>query len=519
MPLDDFFDPFGHLAGAAGKVVADAWTVAMLGLWNAGLWVLRLVFTIMDAFLTPDLSAAGPGAQLYRTTFWIAGALVVVMAMVQLGVAAVRRDGQSLARVGIGFAQFAIVWAAWITYLVAVVAACGGLTRALMQSLLRVNSWSAWRPWQEIEVQDLTDGTVATVLGLMGLLLWLAAIGHLLVMLTRAGALMVLAATTPVAAAGLLSDAGRAWFWKSLRWFHAAALSPVLMVLVLGVGVQMTTGVANGLADKTEAAIGTALPGVVLILIGCFAPLALFKLLAFVDPGTSSGAALRQGLATQGGLQGLLAGSGSGAGGSNAAASTDQLGRSQGESAGEDATSARFTQAEGGLLSKVGPIGAAAAQGLGLMQSVGAKGATVGADAANQMGVGHQSYQPDFSGTAGRRQDAVSGGGQNTSGNGNGTGSGDTSPGSAPCGDATPNTLLDPTGGGAGPGQATAGADAAAAVVPAPLTPGQASAGPGSGQPRGGGGAAGAGPKAGAGGGAAGAGGAEAAAAVPIVPV
>ena len=147
----------------------------------------------------------------------------------------------------------------------------------------------------------------------MGLLLWLAAIGHLLVMLTRGGALMVLSATTPISAAGLVSDAGRSWFWKSLRWFHAAAFTPVLMILVLGIGIQMTTGVANGLADKTQAAIGTALPGVILILISCFAPLALFKLLAFVDPGTSSGAAVRQGLAAQGGLQGLLGGmSGSG---------------------------------------------------------------------------------------------------------------------------------------------------------------------------------------------------------------
>ena len=129
----------------------------------------------------------------------------------------------------------------------------------------------------------------------MGLLLWLAAIGHLLVMITRAAALIVLAAITPVAAAGLVSDAGRSWFWKSLRWFHAAAFTPVLMVLMLGIGVQITTGVANGLADETQQAIGTALPGVILILIACVAPVALFKLLAFVDPNTSSGAALRTG--------------------------------------------------------------------------------------------------------------------------------------------------------------------------------------------------------------------------------
>src|SRR5829696_3792903 len=140
----------------------------------------------------------------------------------------------------------------------------------------------------------------------MGLLLWLAAIGHLLVMITRSAALIVLAALTPAAAAGLVSDAGRVWFWKSLRWFLAAAFTPVLMVLMLGVGVQITTGVANGLANSTQQAIGTALPGVILILIACVAPVALFKLLAFVDPNTSSGAALRAGLAEAGGVRGLF---------------------------------------------------------------------------------------------------------------------------------------------------------------------------------------------------------------------
>jgi type IV secretion system protein TrbL len=45
-----------------------------------------------------------------------------------------------------------------------------------------------------------------------------------------------------------------------------------------------------------------------LLLVSTFAPLALFKLLAFVDPGTSSGAAMRSGMAAVGGVQGLLGG-------------------------------------------------------------------------------------------------------------------------------------------------------------------------------------------------------------------
>ncbi|CCH79170.1 conserved membrane hypothetical protein [Nostocoides japonicum T1-X7] len=397
----DFLNPFTYLGSAAGKIVADGWTAAMLGLWNAGLWLLKLVLTLVDAFTVPDLSEGGPGSQVYQMTFWIAGALMLLLTMVQLAVTAARRDGKSMARVLVGTGQFVMVWAAWIALAVLVVAACGGLTRALMDKLLHIDKWAQFEPLgTQISTNDISDGTIATVLGFMGIFLVFAAIGHLLVMLTRAGALMVLATTTPIAAGGLVSDAGRSWFWKSLRWFIAAAFTPVVMILVLGIGVQMTSGVATGMNDDLQKAIGTAVPGVILICIGCFSPLALFKLLAFVDPGTSSGSALRAGLAAQGGFGGLLSGSGQGDAGSSAASTTDANGRSHAEASGEDSTSARFNVGARGLMGQVGgALGQAVGAGMGAMESIGSRGAAIGADLTNQMGVGHNNYVPDFSKT------------------------------------------------------------------------------------------------------------------------
>jgi type IV secretion system protein TrbL len=467
---DDLFNPFKYLAGEAGKVIADGWTSAMLGLWNAGLWALRLVLNIIDALLTPDLGENGPGGVVYRTTFWLAGALLLIMLMIQLGLAAIRRNGKSLAVVLVGLGQFLVVWGGWVGFGVAVVYACGGLTRALMKSLLNVTSWSSWQPWTPFSVDDITDGTVATVLGLMGLLLWLAAIGHLLVMITRSAALIVLAAATPVAAAGLVSDAGRSWFWKSLRWFLAAAFTPVPMVLVLGIGVQITTGVANGLADKTEQAIGTALPGVILILIACVAPVALFKLLAFVDPNTSSGAALRSGLADVGGVRRLVTGGGDAAAGTSGDASDE---RSQGEEASEDATDTRLQQAQAGLLAVGGPVGSAAASALHAVYDFGSRATAIGSDLTNQMGVGHMSYHPDL--THGRTR---TGGG--TAANGSCPKSDGDQPddqlpsdplaASQPIGMNGATTSAGVSGGvGAGSGAAAGGAEAAAAVPVVPV--------------------------------------------------
>lgn len=274
--------------------MGQVWTTAMLGLWSAGLWTLKVVLVLEDGLLTPDLSEAGPAAAAYRVTFWMAGALAGLLLVVQIGVVLLRRDARSLGAALWGCGKFVVVWAAWLAYGAAVVGVCGGLTRALLRELLHVQRWAEWQPSLLVRPETVVDASVATVLGLLGLVLWLAALGHVGVMVTRAGTLLVLAAVTPVAAAGLVGEAGRSWFWKSVRWFHAAALTPVLMVLLIGVGVQTTTGVASGLAAGPALAVGTALPGVLLIVVSCFAPLALFRLLAFVDPATPAGIQVRQ---------------------------------------------------------------------------------------------------------------------------------------------------------------------------------------------------------------------------------
>jgi type IV secretion system protein TrbL len=397
-------NPFEYLAGkAVGELAADVWTSIMLGIWAAGLWFLRTVLGFVDAILTPDITAAGPAGQVYRTTFWLALALVLILAMAQLGLAAWRRDGADLAQAAVGVAQFVVVFAGWVGYCAMILAAAQGLTRSLMRAMFGVELFAHWEPSEVflIATEDVTDTLLATVLGFMGMFLWLAAIGFLLVMLTRAGALLVLVATGPIAAAGLASGFSRSWFWKSFRWFHAAAFTPVLVALVLGLGISLTTGIVEGEADGLAKTIGTAIPGVFLICIAAFSPLALFKLLAFVDPGTSSGAAMRAGYEAQGGLRGLA---GRAVGTSNAASTVDSHGRSRGEVSAEGEANQRAAKATGALASTggglvhpaLGAAGAVVGVGVGAMVSAGTRGAAIGADVANQAGVGHNTYVPDF---------------------------------------------------------------------------------------------------------------------------
>jgi type IV secretion system protein TrbL len=382
MPID----PFGSLGSTIANAVADALTAAMLSLWNAGLWVLRAVLELEDAILTPNIGEQGPVGELYATTFWMALALVGILILAQIGVALGKRDGHSIGRLLVGAAQFGFVWFAWVGYGVMLVAACSGLTKALMGSLLNITAWSEWKPWEPFTASDITNGTVAVILGIMGLLLWLAAIAHTLVMLARSASLIVLAAVTPISATGLVTDFGRSWFWKSFRWFHAAALTPPLMVLALGVGVKITTGVALGAETDVLKSIGTAFVGVILICVSAFSPLALYRLFAFTDPGSTSGSALRAGLAAAGGIGGVLGGQQVG---SSAATTTDGAGRTAGEDGAASTTLGRFAAG-------LGPVGDAVSTGIGIMANLGGTGATMGADLTNQMGVGHNNFPPDY---------------------------------------------------------------------------------------------------------------------------
>jgi len=130
----------------------------------------------------------------------------------------------------------------------------------------------------------------------------------------------------------------------------------------------------------------------------------------------------------------------------------------------------------------------AAAAGLGAFASAGGRAAAVGADLTNQMGVGHNTYIPDFASSRSR-------GGNN----------------------GGPSDRDNPEINGSGQ---DAGGDSPGSTMPSPQAPAMRSSCvlPGGGLPGGGAGAPSAGAGAAGGGGAA-AGGAGAAAAVPIVPV
>ena len=185
-------------------------------------------------------------AKIYPATFAIGGALALVLAFVQIGFAAWQRSGQGLARVLVGVAQFGLAWAGMLGIGALMVVATSGLTRGLLQLALGQSSFGQLKLVHPMTVRDGFDAAVASILGICGLLLILGCIGYLLIMLVRAGALVLIIATSPIAAAGLVAEGTRAWFWKALRWFLSALMMAPLSALIFGIGIKLTEGVISG---------------------------------------------------------------------------------------------------------------------------------------------------------------------------------------------------------------------------------------------------------------------------------
>ena len=400
VPMIDL-NPFHWLGGQVKEGLADVFTAMMMSLWSAALWLMDLVFSVLDRFLMPDVTDPGLN-HLYSVTLWLSLLVALLIGFGQVGVAAVRRDGRSLGALAMGVAQYGAVVAGWIVVCGALVVGCAGLTRGFLSEMLNIPAFSGYSASAGMPNQVV--GTVqAAVLGVCALFLVIpAAFGYLLIMLVREAALLILTATMPIAAAGALGDGTKAWMWKSIRWFVAACLTSPLLALVVGIGVQISRaafpeagqvqrndGLMSDVIRANEAQVGMAVVGCVVFAIACFCPMVLFRLLAFVDPGTASGASFRTTLTANGGVSGLLSGRRTEDQGSGAATQTSADGRAASESGADAETANRF---QSRAARAFGGAGKAVGKTMDVVGGVAATGASMSVDVMGQAGVGHQGY-------------------------------------------------------------------------------------------------------------------------------
>ncbi|MDX6363230.1 MAG: hypothetical protein QOC85_2240 [Streptomyces sp.] len=463
----------GILGGAVDSFVASMIDKIMKAIWAAALWLLRTAFELVDSLLrfgdgsgvaTPQgkIPTDSPLFGIWPTLRWISLVVALGLFFWQL-TTTVLRGGHGFWRAVSGPLAYALATAITIGAVATLLGAAEGLTTLLLNEGLKADSFRSVLGSQKlggsfVDNPDLgatVDETArSVVLGLVALFGVIpAALGFLLQMVFRQAVIFVLIATVPICAAGLMTNTTAVWFWKCLRWIMAAVLMKPALALVLVIGVNM-------LAAPTG--LGGLMVGTGVLLVALFCPMALYRLLAFVEPGTASGATARSALS----LSSSGRGSGAGAGGSSGGGA-------------EETNTARFDAASGGgggaggsAAGSSGAAGGGAAAGGALAGGVAAVGAAVGAAAS--FSSGYANSQMDASGIGagyggGGRSSGSSGSGRSAS-PGGGSGGGDGGAAALPGG-----SEQSPLGGGDGGGGS--GSPAPETSEPGPAAGGAAGGG------------------------------------------
>ncbi|WNV83162.1 hypothetical protein [Umezawaea sp. Da 62-37] len=272
-------------------VMASGFEFIMQAIWLVSLSLLLGAFKLADQFSVFSVDTrTGPIAVLWPMMLWISGVIALGLFFWQLIVTNLR-GGRGFMRLVGGPVQYGIALAVTVSTLAVFLAGVDGLTNGILEYGLQSKNFS-----DALKQTSFGDGIVDGVKGVaLGICAFVgvipAAVGYILEMLFREAAITVLVATIPVTAAGLLANITASWFWRTCRWLLACvAMKPVLaLALVLGVAIS---GGSEGLSGL--------LAGIGVLLISLFCPFVLFKLFAFVDPNSDTGAAFRDALSGAG---------------------------------------------------------------------------------------------------------------------------------------------------------------------------------------------------------------------------
>ncbi|MFG1638385.1 hypothetical protein [Pseudonocardia alni] len=465
-----------YISNPIGSAAQSAFDTAMQNVWNAGIWLLKAGFTLADQVSTVELDSVTGQSQgassLWSSLMGVAGMIALGLFFFQL-ISVALRGGRGMFRAFTGPLQFGLAIALTTGVVVALLQTSDGLTEFFLSRLDGATSFDqalandtvAARIGENPDLGEVEDSARSMILGLAALFgIIPAGIGFALQMIFRQAAILVLVATIPMLAAMLVADSTAPSFWRGVRWLLAAILMKPALALVLLIGVSVMA--------RAEGVAGL-LAGTAVLLVSLFCPMVLFRLLAFVDPGTGAGMALRSGGSRGSSAPGAdggtsesinvarMARSGSGGGGPSAggggelggstaasptAGSTAAAGRAGGAGAGAAGGGAGGGAAAGGAAAGLGAVGGvAAAAVVGGYMATKAAGQAAGGYASSQMaqtGVGHPGPAPaagggDVSSAAG---DAYAGATATSGWSGQPAGgdNGPIEPGGAPAGGSEP---------------------------------------------------------------------------------
>lgn len=303
----------------------------------------------------PPVNLTSPGIKsVYGISLGVAGIIAALLLFGQVIRTAVTHDGSALVQGLIGTGKAALAFMLTLTIAGTALKASDELTNYIV-----VRSFGSTKALTK-KITHLIDlHQPAGIVDASALLLLLAVVGILLVLvlwfelLLRNAAIAVLVATSPIAAAGQVSESTRSWWTKTaVSTGQLIVLKPVIaLVFALGFGM---TGQSKD--------IQSLLTGMLVLILAVFAWPAIARFFAFASVAVGGSAGL-------GALLGVAAGKAGGGGGGGAPTGVDPDQFSQAAeartmaSAGEGGSAAAAGGASAGGAGGAAAAGAAAAAG------------------------------------------------------------------------------------------------------------------------------------------------------------
>jgi hypothetical protein len=298
----------GHIGGAAKALLGSSGggskTNTAIGLAAIGAWVLggakvalHETVKVLGKTTSPQL-----GTTWFSSTYWRMAAIAAVLTLPFLFAAAVqalmRSDLALLARAALGYlplSLLAVSIAAPLTMLL--LAACDEMSAIVSSAAGHAGTRFL------TELGLLTGGLVALTRSpflafLVGLLTAAGAIVLWVEMLMREAAVYIVVLMLPLAFAALVWPARRVWAVRAVELLIALILSKFAIVAVLALG-------AAALGQRGTSGAGGMLTGLVLVVLGAFAPWALVRLLPLAELASGATGQLRGELSRVRGMVGV----------------------------------------------------------------------------------------------------------------------------------------------------------------------------------------------------------------------
>jgi hypothetical protein len=265
-------DAVGSVAGAASSSVLGSIAQDMT---SAAGSLIKTLSTFWMSVQTPQLDGSGtPVSMIEGDTSWIVTSVAVVCILAAAAQMALRRRGQAATVTAMGLARLVVV-SAGATF---IVEAAGKLADAFSGELMA--SAHLGPGWGAVISVGAISGAIGpgsdALMLIIALLVIFSSLIQLMLMILRAGLLVVLTGTLPLAASASMSEWGESWWRKHLGWLTAWLLYKPAAALLFAAAFHLTQG---------KTSVIEVLSGLMLLVLSV---LTLPALLRVIVPATAS---------------------------------------------------------------------------------------------------------------------------------------------------------------------------------------------------------------------------------------